>query len=355
MSGKSTFGTVRALASGKFQARYLVDGKQISAGTYATKKAAWAALARVQVEQEDGSWVDPALGKLTFRDHAQAVLGHRKGDLRDSTTRHYRYVLQSLVYPTFGDRALKDISIQDVDRWWSAHQHIAAGRKNAYMTMRMVFRYAVRWGHIETSPCLVDKAGADASKPRPEFSLDDFKRVLAHSDLDQGALLWTIFGGHLRVAEAAGLNRGDYDRTTGVLKVVRQYPAGSTQTTPTKTGSEKRVRLLAPARAALEAYLDATSGEFWQPMFVGERAGRRLRTDMIRRKWNAALKDAGLESMHIHDVRHVGLTLVARSGAPLRDLMARGGHSTTAQAIRYQHASAEQDAKVADATDALLQ
>ena len=34
MSGKSTFGTVRALASGKFQARYLVNGKQVSAGAH---------------------------------------------------------------------------------------------------------------------------------------------------------------------------------------------------------------------------------------------------------------------------------------------------------------------------------
>lgn len=165
--------------------------------------------------------------------------------------------------------------------------------------------------------------------------------MLAHSDLEQGALLWTIFGGHLRVAEAAGLNRGDYDRSTGVLKVVRQYPAGSIQTTPTKTGTTKAIRLPPPARAALEAHLDATSGEVWQPMFMGERAGRWLRRDMIRRKWNAARKEAGLERLNIHDVRYVGLTLEARSRAPLRDLMARGGHSTTVQAIRYQHASGE--------------
>ncbi|MCE0458432.1 tyrosine-type recombinase/integrase [Curtobacterium flaccumfaciens] len=354
MSGKSTFGTVRTLGSGKFQARYLVNGKQVSAGTYVTKKAAWAALARVQVEQEDGSWVDPAVGKVKFRDHAEAVLEHRKGDLRDTTRRHYAYVLQSLVYPAFGHKALKDITIEDIDRWWSKHQHIAAGRKNAYMTMRMVFRYAVRWGHIEASPCMVEKAGADASKPRPEFTVDDFKAVLAHSDLDQGALLWTVFGGHLRVAEAAGLNRRDYDRATGVLTVERQYPSGSKRCTPTKTGAVKKVKLLAPARAALEAHLDSTFGFPNDAMFVGQR-GHRLRTDMIRRRWNEARKAAGLPTMHVHDLRHIGLTLVARSGATLKDIMSRGGHTTSGQALRYQHTSQEQDAKVADAADALLQ
>ena len=352
MSGKSTFGTVRTLTSGKFQARYLVNGKQVSAGTYVTKKAAWAALARVQVEQEDGSWVDPAVGKVKFRDHAEAVLEHRT-DLRDTTKRHYRYILGSTVYPTFGNKALKDITIEDVDKWWSKQADRPANRKNAYFVMSGLFRFAVRWGHIEKSPCQVDRAGADASKPRPEFTVDDFKAVLAHSDLDQGALLWTVFGGHLRVAEAAGLNRRDYDRATGVLTVERQYPSGSKTCTPTKTGAVKKVKLLAPARAALEAHLDSTFGFPNDAMFVGQR-GHRLRTDMIRRRWNEARKAAGLPTMHVHDLRHIGLTLVARSGATLKDIMVRGGHTTSGQALRYQHTSQEQDAKVADAADALL-
>lgn len=354
MAGKSTFGTVRTLKSGKHQARYLVDGKQVSAGTFETKKAAWAALARVQVTLEDGSWVDPALGKVTFREHAEAVLEHRAGDLRASTLVTYRQGLNSLVYPTFGNKPLSSITVQDIDRWWSKHQDKAPARKNAYMTMRMLFRYAVRWDHIETSPCMVEKAGADASKPRPEFRVDDFKSVLAHAALDMGPVFWTIFGGHLRIAEAAGLNRGDWHPEDGTLVVKRQYAAHGTKSlTPTKTGHQKRVKLLAPARAALEQHLADTTGQSWDPMFVGAR-GQRLTAHAIRAKWTAAPEAAGLPNMHVHDLRHVSLTLVARSGATLKDIMARGGHTTTAQAIRYQHSSAKQDAKVAAATDALL-
>ncbi|MEN0101849.1 MAG: tyrosine-type recombinase/integrase [Curtobacterium sp.] len=353
MAGKKTDGTVRKLGPGKYQGRYTYKGKQVSAGVHPTERAAWRALAAVHAEMERGEHKDPTRGQVKFRDHAEAVLEHRKGDLRDTTLRHYRYVLQSSVYPTFEHKALKDITIQEVDSWWASLQHMAPGRKNGYMVMRMLFRYAVRWDLIDKSPCQVEKAGADASKPRPEFTVEDFKAILAHSDLDQGALLWTIFGGHLRVAEAAGLNRNDYDKTTGVLRVERQYPSGSKVCTPTKTGHVKRVKLLAPARAALEAHLDSTFGFPNDPMFVGQR-GWRMHTDMIRRKWDVSRRAAGLPAMHIHDLRHVSLTLVARSGATLKDLMSRGGHTTTGMAIRYQHTSAEQDAKVADATDALL-
>jgi len=353
MAGRSTFGTVRTLSSGKHQARYLVDGKQVSAGTFKTKKEAWVSLARVQVQMDSGTWLDPALGKVTFKDHAEAVLEHRQGNLKDSTLVTYRQSLKTL-YPTFGSKSLADITIQDVDRWWSVHQHVAPSRKNAYFVMKMLFRHAVRWGLVETSPCLVEDAGKDMSKPRPEFTLADFKAILAQSHLDQGALLWVIFGGHLRIAEAAGLNRSDWHPEDGTLSVVRQYAAhGPKKLTTTKTGNQRRVKLLRPAREALEAYLADNAGRPWDAMFTGER-GERMSTDTIRKKWNAARSAAGLEAMHVHDLRHVSLTLVARSGATLKDIMARGGHTTSDAALRYQHSGAEQDALVAAATDALL-
>jgi integrase len=352
MTGKKTDGTVRRLGVGRYQARYTYQGKQYSGGVFASEREARRALGAIYAAMNRGDHKDPALGKVKFRDHAEAVLEHRT-DLRETTKRHYRSVLQSLVYPTFGNKALQDITIESVDRWWSSLDHIPAGRKNAYMTMSGVFRFAVRWGRIEKSPCQVVRAGADASKPRPTFTVDDFKAVLAHSDLDMGAILWTIFGGHLRNAEAAGLCRKDYDRATGVLTVERQFPMGSKVLTPTKTGHVKKVKLLAPARAALEAHLDSTFGYPNDAMFTSER-GYRMSTEMIRKRWNEARSAAGVPAMHVHDLRHVSLTLVALSGATLKDLMSRGGHTTTGQAIRYQHTSAEQDARVADATDALL-
>lgn len=354
MARRSTFGNVRVLGSGRHQARYLVDGKQVSAGSFKTAKEAWAALAHVQVEQENGTWTDPALGKVKFAEHAEAVLQHRKGDLKDSTLVTYRQCLNSLVYPTFKNKHLSDITVRDIDVWWSALQPLAPSRKNAYFTLKMLFKFAVRWGLVESNPCQIEDAGRDESRPRPTFTLEEFRSVVAQTDLDFGALLWTTFGGHLRVAETAGLMRGDYRPEDGTLLVARQYAAhGPKRLTSTKTDRQRRVRLLRPAREALEAYLEATSGQPYDPMFPN-RNGAHMSTDTIRKRWNKARSAAGLPNFHIHDVRHVGLTLVARSGATLKDLMARGGHSTSDAALRYQHTGQEQDARVAAATDALL-
>jgi integrase len=51
--------------------------------------------------------------------------------------------------------------------------------------------------------------------------------------------------------------------------------------------------------------------------------------------------------LHFHDLRHVGGTLAATTGASLRELMARLGHSSTRAALIDQHATRDQDKAIA--------
>jgi hypothetical protein len=59
---------------------------------------------------------------------------------------------------------------------------------------------------------------------------------------------------------------------------------------------------------------------------------------------------AGLrDGLHLHDLRHSGLTLVATSGATTKELMKRGGHASATAALRYQHIADGRDREIADA------
>jgi hypothetical protein len=58
--------------------------------------------------------------------------------------------------------------------------------------------------------------------------------------------------------------------------------------------------------------------------FVGPQ-GAPLRRSDFRPIWNAAWIEAGAPDIHYHDLRHVGGTLAAATGAILRELMARLG------------------------------
>jgi len=59
--------------------------------------------------------------------------------------------------------------------------------------------------------------------------------------------------------------------------------------------------------------------------------------------------------MHFHDLRRVGGTLAAATGASLKELMARLGHSSTRAALMNQHASRDGDKAIARALGGLVQ
>ncbi|WP_344446497.1 tyrosine-type recombinase/integrase [Acrocarpospora macrocephala] len=65
--------------------------------------------------------------------------------------------------------------------------------------------------------------------------------------------------------------------------------------------------------------------------------------------WSKALTRAKLSGFHFHDLRHTGNTFASQSGATLRELMNRTGHSTTRAALIYQHTAMEWDRAIADA------
>jgi len=59
--------------------------------------------------------------------------------------------------------------------------------------------------------------------------------------------------------------------------------------------------------------------------------------------------------LHFHDLRHTGNTLAAGTGASLRDLMTRMGHTSARAALIYQHARSERDRAITASLDDLVQ
>ncbi len=51
--------------------------------------------------------------------------------------------------------------------------------------------------------------------------------------------------------------------------------------------------------------------------------------------------------MRFHDLRHFAATMFATTGASTKELMSRGGWKSVAMVMRYEHASDERDALLA--------
>jgi hypothetical protein len=98
MPGRKTrsFGSIRRLPSGQWQARYRgPDGLLRSASqTFAHKADASKWLALIHAELLDGGWIDPTAGRVPFLSYAAASINERPG-LRSKTTQLYRYLLRA--------------------------------------------------------------------------------------------------------------------------------------------------------------------------------------------------------------------------------------------------------------------
>jgi integrase len=91
-------------------------------------------------------------------------------------------------------------------------------------------------------------------------------------------------------------------------------------------------------------------------LFLGPQGGIPRRRN-FNRVWKRALTDAGIQKslgLHLHDLRHTGSTWSAQSGATLKEVMARIGHSSTRAAMIYQHATRERDQVIASALNSLI-
>jgi len=138
-------------------------------------------------------------------------------------------------------------------------------------------------------------------------------------------------------------------REIRIVETMAQLDTGALQPETPKSSAGRRAvafpyELAPEVRWHLERF--AEPGERGL-VFVGPQ-GAILRRSNFRRIRVRACERAGISDLHFHDLRHTGGTLAAASGASLRELMARLGHSSTRAALIYQHASRDRDRAIAD-------
>ena len=347
---KRRFGSVRKLASGRWQARYTgPDGLTYTAPeTFERKRDADDWLVETEVEILRGEWIDPDAGKVPLETYGRRWIAERP--LEERTVELYSGLLRNHIAPTLGDVALTDLTPARV-RTWHAALLKTVGQSTlakAYSLLRAILNTAVDDELIRRSPCRVKGVFAIAAKIQPRY------RMLV--------LLATFR--QLRFGELMGLRRADVrlpdsEHDSPVLivhKAVAQLNSGAQRVKgPKSDAGARRVVLPTAILPELRAHLDtyAEPGPDGR-VFAGPKGGTPRRSN-VNRIWKRAVRDAGANpELHLHDLRHTGGTLAAQTGATLKELMSRIGHSTPRAALIYQHATSERDKKIADGLNLMI-
>lgn len=368
MAGKDQrrrFGSVRALPSGRFQARYTgPDGiKRPAPHSFATEREAERWLVKTEADMLRGDWLDPDAGNIQFRQYVADWMRDR--DLKARTREEYERHLRLHVLPYLGDAMLSQIGPPKVRAWRTGRLDAGIGKPTVAKTYRIlhaVFATAVDDDLIRRNPCRIKGAATAKAEERPIATLDQVFAIAAAIQPRYRLLVLLATFAQMRFGELVALRRRSIDleaMVAWVRKSTAEMEDGTQVDDDPKSEAGKRsISLPQGLRADIEHHLKV----YAQPgphgrLFVGPLGGVPRRRN-FHRIWRKALKDGGISpdlDLHLHDLRHTGSTWSAQSGATLKELMARIGHSSTRAAMIYQHATSDRDHAIAKALDALIE
>jgi integrase len=385
---KRRFGSIRKLPSGNFQARYPdTNGLLRTADqTFPTETAAKDYLVQLEAEMLRGEWLDPDAGKVSVKEYAERWIAER--DLSHRSAENYVGYLRNHINPHLGVLMLVEVSPARIRTWRKTLFDGGTGASTVakcYRFLHAVMSTAADDELIRRNPCRVRGAGVERSPERPIATLAEVFAIAASIQPRYRLLVLLAAFAQLRYGELLALQRGDItlppqrqptaeeiaagvapneliDNGFGVLRVDRaitQLNSGEQLVKGPKSEAGHRTvnlpgAILQDVRRHLRTDGFTDPGETGR-LFRGPKGATPTRQN-FNRVWKAALKKANANpDLHLHDLRHTGGTLTAQTGATLKEIMSRIGHSSTRAAMLYQHATSERDRRIAQALDAVIE
>ena len=353
------FGSIRKLASGRFQARYrLPSGRMIAApNTFASKGDAGRYLASIETDLARGAFANPSGSRLTLAEWAEEWI-ERPGKRPSSVVRDRQALVVWL--PRLGDLSLTAITAYEVQVAVDARAKEVAPStlRRDFATLKALLNAAVDVDMITKSPARRTKLPDVLPPERPTVGPAELARLIAEVSPRFRALVLVAAVLGLRWSEAVALRISDVDFDAGTLTVaqtveelaghLRIVPYGKTRTS-LRTMTVPPFLLDALRTHVAEYRLDAPADGL---LFVGPRSGI-LRRNFVERVLRPASERAGLPaSLTFHGLRHIAVSSMAEAGVPYNVTQARAGHATARMTVElYSHRSNEADRAAAQALE----
>ena len=200
-------------------------------------------------------------------------------------------------------------------------------------------------------------AGAEHAAERPVALPDQVADLAAAIHPKFRAMVLLAAYCSLRFGELAGLRRSRLDllhRTVTVDEAAVELSGGRVLFGPPKTAASRRVVSVPPELVPLvEKHLTEHAALSPARCVHGPR-GQTPRAQQVPAHLGGSLLRFRVSGLHFHDLRGSGATGAAASGATVREVMARLGHTTATVALRYQHATHERDRAIAEKLGAFM-
>jgi integrase len=282
----------------------------------------------------------------TFADAAAEYLRYIEDDRKRkaSTVEDYRSIVRTHLLPAFGEERIEDITPAALEAFQAAlakrehrGQLITPRTRNKVLNvLHGIFARAKKvWGLPMNPAAELERHPDRVSGDIEVFSPEEVHALLraAHDERDVAIYATAAFAG-LRMGELRALRWRDVDFPRSVIRVRASYAAG--ELSVPKSGKVRSV----PMVDEVAQRLAALSGREWftddRDLVFCEAEGRWLNDDRLRRRYESALRAAGLHRLRFHDLRHTFGSL-AITRADIVEVQAWMGHADIQTTTRYLH------------------
>ena len=363
MASKSSWGKLRKLPSGNYQASHLnPNGERENAPhTFITKRQAQTWLAEQQTLIAQGKWKKSAsyrsgdFESFALR-HIEMQTSGKGKQLHGSTQGLYRRLLD-LHLKEFHSKEIATITGQQIERWW--RERISTGKvttaSKAYKLLHAVMNRALVDGLIATNPCRI--RGAHTASTGKELYIPSIDEVGDLVDAIcpefKAAIVLASYGG-LRFGEWSALTREDlelvFEQDATFFRVHITKALSKINNVPTlgATKSVDGVRVIdlsSQLSPLLSKHLLAYTAPSAKGLLFEKPAGGYISHDYFITRFDNAAALAGFPKLTPHALRHFGATLKVRLGMNFADLRKWLGDSTNQAALGYVHAAQTQPSK----------
>jgi integrase len=368
-AGHRGFGRIRKLPSKRFQASYVgPDGlRHLAPSTFTTKQDAEGWLAAEGRLTSAPDWRSPAArtaatraARMTLSDYADTWL--RQRTLKPRTVALYRDLLDRRILPPLGDLRVDQITPALVRDWYSRlDASKPRQRAHAYALLRTVCTAAVSDELLAANPCRIRGGGQAkrASETEPA-TLEELATIVQEMPVRLRLMVLLAAWCAMRYGELAELRRSDLDLRKGMVRIRRGvvWVDGAAVIGEPKSEAGKRDVAIPPhVLPAVREHLAAmpVTGRDALLFPAATDPAKHMSSPRMFVPFSRARAAAGRPDLRFHDLRHTGAVYATMAGASLPEVMARLGHSTSAAAMRYQHAAKGRDAEIADLLSAMAE
>ena len=275
-------------------------------------------------------------GDMTFAELHGKYMERQKTRTKESAYIDMESKIRSLILPAFSNKRMKDITPIYILEWYQEllSRYAFATVRWAYTYLSSIYLFGSRYYNIENVMVKVDRPrNTTVPKDKPYWRVEDLKKVLACLDDNptMRMLIEFLFFTGCRKGEAFALNWDDInlvERTVHICKslTVKTSEGGYKITTPKTPRSIRTIPIPQFLVDELVDYADWQQREGTGDAFVFG-GSRHMPQASVDRWFHMATDEAGVEHIHIHDLRHSFVNNCLRQGVNIVAISHQLGHS----------------------------